>query len=207
MNSLQSIILGITGGIACGKTETGRILSSAGFAVLDSDFVAHELMAKGQPVYAAVVEHFGTAILAENGEIDRIRLGKIVFEKDSEREALNRLVHPAVIEVAQQWMAGRRKENRDAAVLVPLLFEVGWTDGWDAVVCVTAPEKQIFQRLEKRGLSIEEARRRIAAQMPLKEKASQAEFTVENGGSMEALQRRIMELVEQIKSEKRKTYE
>ena len=186
MNSPQSIILGITGGIACGKTETGRILSSEGFKVLDSDFLAHELMGKGHSVYTAVVKHFGDAILAEDGEIDRKKLGKKVFDDPLARETLNRLVHPEVIKAASDWIAECREAQEDAAVLVPLLFEAGWTEGWDAVICVTAPEEQVFQWLEKRGLSKAEAMKRIAAQMPLAEKAAKADFSIKNDGTPDA---------------------
>lgn len=207
MNSPQSIILGITGGIACGKTETGRILSAEGFKVLDSDFLAHELMGKGRPVYAKVVEQFGGAILGEDGEIDRAKLGRMIFDDPQAREALNRLVHPAVIKAAQEWIKECREAQEDAAVLVPLLFEAGWTDGWDARICVTAPEEQIFQRLEKRGLPSKEARKRIAAQMPLTEKAGKADFVIENSGTPDALRSRIVDLVEEIRCEKRKSYE
>lgn len=207
MNSPHSIILGITGGIACGKTEIGRILSSEGFKVLDSDFLAHELMGKGRPVYAAVVKQFGDVILAEDGEIDRARLGKKVFDDKQAREALNRLVHPAVIAEASEWIEECREAQEDAAVLVPLLFEAGWTDGWDAVICVTAPDEQVFQRLEKRGLSNDAVRKRIAAQMPQAEKATAADGVIQNDGTLEMLRRRIMDLIEAIRAEQRKNYE
>lgn len=201
------MILGITGGIACGKTETGRILSSEGFKVLDSDFLAHELMRKGRAVYRKVIEYFGDGILAADGEIDRKKLGQKVFSDPQAREALNRLVHPAVIESATNWIRECRESGEDAAVLVPLLFEAGWTAGWDAVVCVTAPEEQVIQRLEKRGLPKAEAMRRIGAQMPQQEKAARADFTVENGGTPDALRDRIIGLVEKIRCQKRKSYE
>ncbi|MDD3276721.1 MAG: dephospho-CoA kinase [Kiritimatiellales bacterium] len=207
MNSPQSIILGITGGIASGKTEVGRILSSEGFKVLDSDFLAHELMGKDKPVYVKVVEQFGGSILATDGEIDRTKLGAKVFADPAAREALNRLVHPAVIGAAQEWIADCRATQEDAAVLVPLLFEASWTDGWDAVICVTAPEEQIFQRLEKRGLPEEEAQKRITAQMPQAAKAARADFIIENGGTPDALRSRTMDLVEKIRREKRKCHE
>ena len=207
MNLPQVIILGITGGIACGKTETGRILSSEGFKVLDSDFMAHELMGKGRPVYKKVVGCFGRAILGADEEIDRANLGKNIFVDPLAREALNRLVHPAVIEAAQEWIKDCRETREDAAVLVPLLFEAGWTEGWDAVICVTAPEEQVFQRLEKRGILKDEACRRIAAQMSQSTKASQADFVIENGGTPEALRSRVLDLVEEIRCEKRKSYE
>ncbi|MFA7257184.1 MAG: dephospho-CoA kinase [Kiritimatiellales bacterium] len=207
MNSPHAIILGITGGIACGKTETGRILSAEGFKVLDCDFLAHELMGKGRAVYAKVVEHFGSAILADDGEIDRSALGKRVFDDPQAREALNRLVHPAVIEAAKDWIKECREAQEDAAVLVPLLFETGWTEGWDAVICVTAPEEQVFQWLGKRGLSRDDARKRIAAQMPLTEKEARAGFVIQNDGTLETLCSRIRDLIAAIRVEQRINYE
>lgn len=201
MNSPQAIILGITGGIACGKTETGRILSAEGFKVLDSDFLAHELMAKHQPLYQQTVARFGAGILAEDGEIDRCKLGKRVFGYPEECVALNRLAHPAIIQTARKWINNCRETHEDGAVLVPLLFEADWTDGWNAVVCVTAPIEQIFQRLEKRGLSKDEAEKRIAAQLPLAEKAVRSDFVIENDGTLEALRNRVMEMVGTIRSE------
>lgn len=207
MNSPQAIILGITGGIACGKTETGRILSSEGFKVLDSDFLAHELMGRERPVYTRVVEFFGESILAADGEIDRVKLGKKVFADPVQREALNRLVHPPVIAAAKEWVAGCRESREDAAVLVPLLFEAGWTEGWDAVICVTAPDAEVFQRLEKRGVLKEDACRRIAAQLPQEKKAAQADFIIENGGTIDELYAGIMNVIEEIRREKRKRYE
>lgn len=203
MNFSQSLILGITGGMGCGKTEVGHILSAEGFRVLDSDFLAHELMLKDRPVYRNVVAAFGEEILSGDGEIDRKRLGAVVFNDPAAREQLNRLVHPDVISSANEWIAECRAAQEDAAVLVPLLFEAGWTRAWDAVICVTAPEKQIFQRLENRGLSKEDAGRRIAAQMPLNEKAAQSDFVIENDGTLQTLRDRTVGLVRTIRCKKK----
>ena len=196
-----SIILGLTGGIACGKSEAGRVFSAAGFSVLDTDTLAHGLMEAGTPVFRQIVERFGALVVGANGEIDRVALGRIVFDDPSARETLNRLVHPAVIRAVEQWKA---EQAGDAVVMIPLLFEVEWTDGWDAVVCVSADEETVFQRLEKRGLSKDEAGKRIAAQMPLAEKEAKADFSIENNGSLEALRNQVQNLMERIRNERNK---
>ncbi len=197
MTSHQPIILAITGGIACGKTETGRFLAEAGFDVLDADSLAHQVMKAGTPVFERVVEHFGKLILGTAGEIDRTQLGQLVFADPEARATLNRLVHPAVIEAAEQWITERQKE---AVILVPLLFEAGWTEGWDAVVCVSADEDVVFQRLEKRGLNKKEAHKRIAAQMPLAEKEAKADFVIRNNETLDALHKETLKVLECIRS-------
>ena len=197
MSSHQPIILAITGGIACGKSEAGRILSQEGFSILDTDLLAHEIMSTGTPVFERVVEAFGKTILSTEGEVDRTKLGQLVFSNPAVRETLNGLVHPAVIQETEEWKA---KQQGDAAVLVPLLFEAGWTEGWDAIVCVSADEKQIFQRLGKRGLSEGEARKRIAAQMPLAEKEAKADFVIRNNETLNALHEETLKVIECIRS-------
>jgi dephospho-CoA kinase len=197
MRSHSSIILGITGGIACGKTETGRILAEAGFDVLDTDSLAHDVMKAGTSTFKQVVKQFGKSILNPDGEMDRTQLGRLVFADSSAREALNRLVHPAVIKAAEQWKAERKRES---AILVPLLFEAGWTEGWDAVVCVSADEDVVFQRLEKRGLNREEARQRIAAQMPRAEKETKSDFIIRNNKTLDALRKETLNVLERIRS-------
>ena len=175
--------------------------------MLDCDFLAHELMSKGRSVYRKVVEYFSDGILAADGEIDRTKLGRKIFSDPQARETLNRLVHPAVIESAGNWIKECREAQEDAAVLVPLLFEAEWTEGWDAVICITAPEDQVVRRLEKRGLPEAEAMKRIRAQMPQAEKASRADFVIENGGTPDALRCRTVNLIEEIRCQKRKSYE
>jgi len=197
MSSHQPIILGLTGGIACGKSEVGRILQQNGFAVLDTDTLAHELMKAGAPVFKTVVTRFGKSVLGANGEIDRSALGKIVFENPDALQALNELVHPAVIEAVEQWKA---RQRGDAAVMVPLLFETGWTNGWSAIICVSAEEEVVFQRLEKRGLSEAEARKRIAAQMPLTEKEKKSDFILRNNETLDALRNETVKVLEAVRS-------
>jgi len=189
-------ILGVTGGIACGKSEVGRILDLLGISVCDSDFVAHELMKKGAPVFLQVVEYFGPKILAGDGEISRPILGKIIFENPEQRDVLNRLVHPAVRDVLKQWMAEKRKAEKNGAVLIPLLFESGMQDlQFDAVWCVSSREPEIFQRLKMRGLGREEAENRVHSQMPLPEKEKRADYVVPNLGTLGELEMVVQQAV------------
>lgn len=197
MTNQRPIMLAVTGGIACGKSETGRILEEQGFEVLDVDFLAHRLMARGTSVFQEIVTFFGAEVLARNGEIDRPKLAQRVFENNDDLQMLNRLVHPAVVKVAEEW---KNERSSDAAVLVPLLFEVGWTKAWDAVICVSADEEQIFQRLEKRGISREQAARRIASQMPLSEKKKLSDFCIENNETLNELKQKVLQIVQQVRS-------
>ncbi|MFA5688932.1 MAG: dephospho-CoA kinase [Kiritimatiellales bacterium] len=205
MGSSVSIIIGITGGIACGKSEAGRVLSAEGFKVLDCDVLAHELMSSGRPVYSRVVAQFGKDILADDGEIDRRKLGTRVFKNPDELTALNRMVHPAVLTAAKEWVAACRAADEDAAVLVPLLFEVNWTDGWDATVCIIAPENQAVEQLQhQRGFNEDEARRRMAAQMPLDEKAAKSDFVIWNDSTLESFRNKMIDLAECVRSRKKR---
>lgn len=198
-NKRNIVVLGVTGGIACGKSEVGRILGDMGFAVCDADCVAHDLMKKGAPVYRRLVDHFGKSILTNEGEISRPNLGTIVFEDPEQREVLNGLVHPAVREALAGWIDKMRTEGKPSAVLIPLLFESGMQSlDWDAVVCVSSREKDIFQRLEKRGLSREEAEQRVYSQMSLEEKKKLADHVVPNYGTLGELElatRRTVEVI------------
>lgn len=199
MTVYPSIILGLTGGIACGKSETGRILAAEGFSVLDTDCVAHEVMRAGRPVFERVVEWFGAGVVGIDGELDRTALGAIVFSDSAAREALNRMVHPAVFDAVERW---KTEQVGDAVVVVPLLFEAGWVKGWDAVVCVSANEKTVFQRLEKRGLSREDARLRISAQMPLCDKEEKSDFIIRNNESLDVLRMETRAVLERLRNQR-----
>jgi len=193
------VVLGVTGGLACGKSEVGRILGKMGFSVCDADRVAHDLMKKGTPIYRRLIDHFGKGILTDDGEISRPNLGTIVFEDPEQRNVLNGLVHPAVREALAGWIDKMRTEGKSSAVLIPLLFESGMQNlDWDAVVCVSSRKEDIFQRLEKRGLSRKEAEQRVYSQMPLDEKEKLADHVVPNHGTLGALElatRRTVEVI------------
>jgi dephospho-CoA kinase len=197
----KRVDVGLTGGIACGKTAAAGILAEAGAAVLDTDRVAHEVMAPGGPAYEAVIEAFGSEIVAADGTIDRAVLGEKVFGDAAVRLTLNGLVHPAVRDRRRAWVLERRAQEESTVVAIPLLFEVGDDQEWDAIVCVTADESTVMERLKHRGLSDAQARRRIAAQMPVEEKAARSDYVIENNGSLDKLKRLVLSAWNEIGKE------
>jgi dephospho-CoA kinase len=208
-NALQgqrSLVIGITGGIACGKTEVGRVLASDGVAVCDADDVARRQLTPGHPVFERVVARFGREILDGSGRVDRARLAKRVFASEDERAALNAITHPPVMEEIGEWIALARARGRAAAVIVPLLFEVGAEKHFDAVICVAADERIALERLRARGLTDEQSRRRMAAQWPLAEKVRRADFVIVNDGDLASLRERTREAYQEILRKERSEY-
>lgn len=199
----NSVAIAVTGGIACGKSTAGRILEEMGFALCDTDAVAHRLMKKGEAVYNRVVSHFGKDILAEDGEIDRSVLGAVVFKNHSERDVLNALVHPAVKEQVACWVAEQKERGCSAAVQVPLLFESGMTGVWDAVVCVSADREHVEERLSERGLSAGEIESRITAQWPLSKKEQYSDYVIRNNGTIEELRQQLKQIVLNVMAERK----
>ena len=195
----NSIVIGVTGGIACGKSEVGRILSGMGFVVSDADGLAHELMRKGTSVFDRIINYFGDKILSDQGEISRPILGRIIFNNPEKREALNRLVHPAVREIVIEWIKEKRSLGQNAAVLIPLLYESGMQDlEWNSILCVSSSEDDVFRRLEKRGMSREEAETRIHSQLALAEKEKLADYIVPNNGTLGELELAVRKTVQAI---------
>lgn len=198
------LLLGLTGGIGCGKSEVGRMLRAAGVSLLDTDDVARAVMAPGGPAYADVVARFGEAILRPDGFVDRVKLGQLVFTDAEARTALNRMVHPHVHREWKDWARKEREQDRVAVVIIPLLFEVGADKEVDAVICVTAPEQMVVERLACRGLTPQQVRQRMAAQLPLSEKKKKADYVIENSSTMDALEEETQAIVQTILKKKEK---
>ena len=193
--------IALTGGIACGKSLAGSILADAGFPVCDADGLAHDLMRKGRPVYESVANAFGPGILDADGEIDRTRLGEIVFADAEQRKRLNALVHPAVKDAIRAWLAGRPAGTAAAVVIIPLLYEAGLETGWDAVICVASPRALQWSRLMDRGLSELEGRRRLAAQLETAEKMNRADRVIFNNGTKERLKEQVLLVLQRLVEE------
>jgi len=202
----KGLSIGLTGGIACGKSEAGRVLEREGAQIRDADELAHELIRRGGPLFDKVVGRFGAEIVGPDGEIDRQILGRRVFADAAERKALEALIHPEVIRALREWIAGETGQGKNAVAIVPLLFEVGWTDLWDAVVCVASTERIVIERLKQRGLSEQDARARISAQMPLETKIRKAKYVIQNDGTLDSLDKRTREVWQKIVREERQSW-
>jgi dephospho-CoA kinase len=186
-------LIGLTGGIATGKSTVARILAARGATIIDADELAREVVQPGRPAYDDVVSHFGTEVLARDGTLDRSRLGVIVFANASARRDLERITHGHIAELMQQRIADAIA--RDAPVVVvdiPLLFEAGREGMFEGVLLVYAPMAVQVQRLLQRdSLSAHEASQRIAAQLPIEEKRERATWVIDNSGDEAETQRQV----------------
>lgn len=176
----------ITGGIACGKSLFSNYLSQLGVDILDADDVVHRLEEPGGVAVHAIIDLFGECVRRSDGGINRAALGTCVFQDETARARLNGVVHPLVKAAIQAWLA--EPSPRMKAAVIPLLFEEGWDAEWDVIICLVSSEAIQLERLMRvRGLSEEQARRRIAAQMPAAEKAARAHLVVNNDADAAAL--------------------
>jgi len=193
--------LGLTGGIASGKSAVAAMLRELGFSVLDADSLAHKIIEPGQPAYDEVVSEFGPAITDGQSRIDRAKLAAVVFADRGKLERLNAIVHPRVAEVVfRQFEEWARQGTRDAAfVEAALLIESGIHKRLDGLVVAWCEPDQQLERLMDRGLSEAEARRRIAAQMPVEEKLRQATDKIDCSGSLEQTRHQVEALAAKLR--------
>jgi dephospho-CoA kinase len=194
--------VGLTGGIACGKSAVSEILRNHDCQVLAADPLGHELLEPGQAAYDEVVREFGTEILAASGKVDRKKLGAIVFADPVKRAKLNWILHPKILDVIRQWFkALDRPSGPEFAVLeAALIYEAAVHKELDrVVVCWCTPEQQL-ERLLARGLKPEDAQRRISAQMPVNEKKRLADEVIDCSGSLDDTERQVSQLIEKLKT-------
>lgn len=186
--------VGLTGGIGSGKSTVSSLLAARGAVIVDSDVLAREVVAAGTDGLAAVVAEFGAALVGPGGELDRERLAAVVFADPGARARLNAIVHPLVRARAAQLVAAAP----DGAVVVqaiPLLVEVGLAHSFDLVVVVDLPPELAIERLVgARGMSLEDARARIAAQADRAVRLAAADVVIDNSGPPEALENQVERL-------------
>lgn len=198
--------VGLTGSIATGKSFCLRRFAELGAPTIDADVVARAVVEPGTPGFEAVIDRFGSGILTSDGAIDRPALGRIVFADASARRDLEHIVHPAVYDVVERWLEeqaalSKTVDGAPAAIAaIPLLYEAGQHKRFDAIVVAACTPEQQFERLIARdGLSPEDARRRIAAQLPIDEKRRQADFVIDTSGTFEDSTRQVDEVWKQLR--------
>jgi dephospho-CoA kinase len=186
-----SSVVGLTGGIASGKSSVATLLAERGAVIIDADVLAREVVAKGTPLLRRVAERFGDAVLAADGSLDRPALGRIVFADAGARHDLEALIHPAVRQRAAQLQA----DAPDGAVVVhviPLLVETGQAGSFDHVIVVDVPESTQVDRLRGRdGVDADAAAARLAAQASRAERLAAADIVIDNSGTPNDLVRQV----------------
>jgi dephospho-CoA kinase len=206
--------VGLTGGIASGKSAVGEMFVALGAHLVQADRIAHSLMRPGEAVYNEVVRHFGREILNPDGSVNRAKLAELAFgsatpdgKRASRVEELNRIVHPAVIRSQQEWMneVGRQDRRAVAIVEAALILEAGAGERFDRLVVVTCEADQRAERFAARHkIDLESARkevaRRMAAQLPDEEKIKAAHFVIDNSGPLEGTRAQVRQVWEKLRS-------
>jgi len=198
--------VGLTGGIACGKSTVAKMFSDLGARVIQSDTIAHELYRPGEPVYQEVVKRFGRGIVKPDGAIDRSKLAAIVFGQGRINE-LNKIVHPAVIQHQGKWIFELASKEPDAVAMVEaaLIFEAKTNSRFEKMVVVTCKPEQKVQRFAKRTGTTEpaaraEVERRAKAQMPDEEKVRRADYVIDNSGPLERTRQQVEKIYAELKA-------
>ena len=189
--------VGLTGGIASGKSTVAKMFVKNGAYLIDFDGLAHEVQEPEKPAWKEVVNHFGKRILQPDKKIDRVKLGKIVFADKEKLSELNNIVHPLVY---QEWHARLEKigkKEKHAIVLsdIPLLFEGNMQNLFDLTMLVLiAPEEQIRRLMTRNGVNKEEAEKRLKSQMPIGEKIALADIVIDNDGGIPETEKRVRQV-------------
>ncbi len=204
--SVPMLNVGLTGGIATGKSTVVRMLVRKGARVIDHDGLVHSLQEPGRPVWKRIVEPFGRDILDADERIDRKKLGALVFDNENRRKTLEGIVHPAVLDEAQRQREEIAREDGQAIILsdIPLLLEVGMQGLFDLILLVYAPpDVQILRVMKRNNLSRDEAIARLKSQMPIDEKLKFADLVIRNDGTMRDLEKSVNEVWKEVLTHER----
>lgn len=191
------IVAGLTGGIGTGKSTVAAVFAEAGAVVIDADEIARDVVSKGRPAWCRIVAHFGRNVLLPDGDIDRKKLGVIIFNDARQKVHLERIVHPHVIAETEQQLKEIERAQPQAVVIldVPLLIEAGMDRDLDDVIVVYTPEAIQLKRLMHRDrLTAAESLSRIRSQMPIEEKKMRATVVIDNSASPAATRKRVLEV-------------
>ncbi len=189
-------IIGLTGGIASGKSLVARLLEGLGGVVIDADQLAREVVAPGEPAYFAIIDEFGAEVLNQDGTLNRKALGRIVFADPRARRRLEEITHPAIAGLAERKLATLKEAGTTVAIyMAPLLIEAGVASRVDEIWVVYADRETQIRRLVRRdGISRDEALQRLAAQMPMEEKRTYGRIVIDNCGAPEETERQVREI-------------
>lgn len=193
----KSLFLGVTGGIATGKTVVANVLQELGAGLIDLDLIARRVVEPGTPGLREIIDYFGNEVLQEDGTLDRKRLSKIVFEDADKRKRLEKATHPFIFEELLREVNDITEKDQEAIiqVVVPLLIEKNAQSLFDRIVVVYIPQGLQVERLTKRdGISKQEAANMLKAQLPIDDKLEHADFVVNNEGSLEETRRQVEEI-------------
>jgi dephospho-CoA kinase len=193
--------VGLTGGIACGKSTVAAMLRECGLTVIEADPLAHELLEPGRPAYDDVVREFGKGVLSPDGTIDRAKLGAIVFADSGKLRRLSQIVHPRVVEATEHRLVELTRPGGPpvAVVEAALLIEAGYHKSFDRLIVAWCRPEQQRDRLLARGLSAAQAEQRIAAQMPIEQKRQMATDEIDCSGSLEWTRQQVEKLAAKLK--------
>jgi dephospho-CoA kinase len=193
--------LGLTGGIASGKSVVAEILRELGFPVLDADSISHKLMEPGQAAHDEILQTFGADLADSSGHINRHKLAAVVFADPAKLAQLNSILHPRVGQIIFNQLEDWQKSGAHAAAFVEaaLLIEAGMAARLDGLVVAWCTPEQQLERLRARGLSETEARRRIAVQLPLEEKLKRATYTIDCSGTLEKTRAQVQTLAANLR--------
>ena len=196
------LIVGLTGGVASGKTAVSRVLREEGAYIIDADQIARELVQPHKPAWNELVRAFGKKILQEDGSIHRRKLADKVFTDPEQRKVLNQILHPRIKEEMDRRTKEIGQKDPEAIVVIdaPLLVELGVYRKVDQLIVITSTQMQQMERLKERdGRSPEEALRLFSSQMPVEEKVKLADFVIRNEGSLEETKKRAKEVFKELK--------
>ena len=196
------IVIGLTGGIASGKSTVSQMISELGATVIDADKVGHEVFRPHSDAWWDLVATFGSGILGQDEEIDRGKIADIVFDDPKALEQLNRIMHPLMYRVVEQRIEALRRQQVEVVVLeAALLIEANWTDLIDQVWVTVAPESDVIDRLRsQKGFTEEQARARINSQMSIAERSKCADVVIENDSDLDTLRGRVEGLWRKVRS-------